>query len=52
MDTVLETGKVNAFGVVSVNAEGPEGPTSLASGMAMIESAIATWSGVEPVAAR
>ena len=52
MDTVLATGKVSAFGVVSVNAEGPEGPTSLASGMAMIESAIATWSGVEPTPAR
>ncbi len=51
MDTVLRTGRVRAFGVVSVNAEGPEGPTSLASGMAMIESAIATWSAVEPVAA-
>ncbi len=52
MDIVLGTGKVRAFGVVSVNAEGPEGPVALASGMAMIESAIATWTGVEPVAAR
>ena len=51
MDLVLATGKVRAFGVVSVNAEGPDGPTSLASGMAMIESAVGTWSRREPVAA-
>ena len=51
MDVVLKTGKVRAFGVVSVNAQGPEGPTSLASGMAMIESAIATWTGVDQVMA-
>jgi arginase len=43
MDTVIATGKVVAFGLVSVNAQGPEGPTSLASGMAMIESAVGTW---------
>lgn len=49
MDIVLATGKVRAFGVVSVNAQGPEGPVSMASGMAMIESAIATWTGVAPV---
>lgn len=52
MDLVLATGKVRAFGVVSVNAEGPKGPVSMASGMAMIESAIATWTHVEPIAAR
>lgn len=49
MDIVIATGKVRAFGVVSVNGEGPEGPISLASGMAMIESAIASWAA-QPVA--
>ncbi len=47
MDVVLATGKVRAFGVVSVNADGPEGSTSLASGMAMIESAVGTWSRLD-----
>ena len=52
LDAVLATGKVRAFGVVSVNPDGPDGPTSLASGMAMIESALATWSGRDAVPAR
>ncbi|HEV2529546.1 MAG TPA: arginase family protein [Thermomicrobiales bacterium] len=45
LDAVIATGKVVAFGLASVNAEGPEGPTSMASGMAMVEHAIASWAG-------
>ena len=52
LDAVLATGKVRAFGVVAVNPNGPDGPTSLASGMAMIESAVATWGNVEALPAR
>ena len=45
LEAVIATGKVVAFGLVSVNAEGPDGPTSMASGMAMVEHAIAAWAG-------
>jgi arginase len=34
------TGKVRAYAVVSVNPDGPDGPTSLASGMAMLTEAL------------
>ena len=34
------TGKVRAYAVVSVNPDGPDGATSLASGMAMLTEAL------------
>jgi arginase len=36
----LATGKVRAYAVVSVNPDGPDGATSLASGMAMLTEAL------------
>ena len=49
LEVVLGTGRVRAFGLVSVNPNGPGGEASMASGRALIESAIARWSTVEPV---
>lgn len=40
LQATAETGKVRAFGVVSVNPEGETGPVSIASGMAMIEGGV------------
>ena len=39
----MATGKVRAYGVVSVNPTGPDGPTSLASGMALLREGVAAW---------
>jgi arginase len=44
---VMATGSVRAFGVVSVNPTGPDGPTSLRSGMAMLRAGLAAWSEAE-----
>ena len=41
--TTMATGKVRAFGVVSVNPTGPEGKTSLASGLALLREGVAAW---------
>jgi arginase len=43
----MRTGKVRAFGVVSVNPEGSEGPTSLASGRALVVDGVRAWAGWE-----
>jgi arginase len=40
---VMATGLVRAFGVVSMNPTGPDGATSLRSGMAMVRAGIAAW---------
>jgi arginase len=40
---VVATGKVRAFGVVSINPDGEEGKISLASGSAMIRHGLETW---------
>ncbi len=44
LERVMATGLVRAFGVVSMNPTGPEGATSLRSGMAMLRAGIASWS--------
>lgn len=43
---VFETGLVRAYAVVSVNPTGPDGAVSLASGKALLTSALAAWSAV------
>jgi arginase len=47
LERVMATGLVRAFGVVSVNPTGPEGETSLRSGLAMLRAGIAAWSREE-----
>ncbi|MGH2559081.1 MAG: arginase family protein [Thermomicrobiales bacterium] len=42
----MSTRKVRAFGVVSVNPAGPDGPTSLASGKALLLAGVETWDGL------
>lgn len=44
IDQVMATGKVRAFGLVSVNPTGPDGAVSLASGRALLERAVTAWS--------
>jgi arginase len=39
----MATGMVRAYGVVSVNPSGPDGATSLASGMALLTEGVAAW---------
>ena len=39
----MATGKVRAYGVVSVNPSGPDGATSLASGMELLTEGVAAW---------
>ena len=39
------TGKVGAFAVVSVNAEGEQGQVSLQSGIKMVEEGVRAWNG-------
>ena len=39
----MATGKVRAYGVVAVDPTGPGGPTSLASGMALLREGVAAW---------
>jgi arginase len=41
----MGTGKVRAYGVVSVNPNGEGGETSLKSGMALLERGIGAWKG-------
>jgi arginase len=43
----MDTGKVRAYGVVSVNPAGEAGATSLASGMALLVEGVAAWAEVE-----
>lgn len=40
---VFATGKVRAYGVVSINPDGPEGEISLASGSELIRQGLAAW---------
>lgn len=47
IERVMATGLVRAFGVVSVDPTGPDGPTSLRSGMAMLRAGIAAWAAAE-----
>ena len=42
------TGKIRAYGVVAVNPTGPEGETSLRSGLDMIVGGVAAWSEFTP----
>jgi arginase family enzyme len=42
------TGKVRAFGVVSVNPTGPDGPLSLEMGTRMILGGLADWNELQP----
>jgi len=42
------TGKVRAFGVVSVNPTGPDGPLSLETGTRMILGGMADWNELHP----
>jgi arginase len=39
----MATGRVRAFGVVSVDPTGPDGPTSLRSGLALLRAGVAAW---------
>lgn len=39
----MRTGKTRAFGVVSINPDGPHGATSLASGTALIRAGVDAW---------
>jgi arginase len=41
--TVLQTGKVRGYGLVSVNARGAGGPESVASGIAVLTDGIRAW---------
>ncbi|MBT4497661.1 MAG: hypothetical protein HOC74_08060, partial [Gemmatimonadetes bacterium] len=43
VDTVMATGKVAAFAVVSVFGEGKGGETSLASGVEVIRGGLKSW---------
>jgi arginase len=43
---VMATGKVRAFGVVSINPDGDEGKISLASGSALIRHGLERWAAV------
>jgi arginase len=43
MEHVFATGKVRAFGVVSVNPTGEEGAVSLASGLALLHGGVDAW---------
>jgi arginase len=43
VQSVMDTGKVRGFGVVSVNPDGPDGVTSVASGSALVRHGIAAW---------
>ncbi len=43
IDTVMATGKVAAFALVSVYNQGPGREVSVASGIALIRSALASW---------
>jgi arginase len=43
IDRAFATGKVRAFGVVSVNPDGPEGAISLASGSDLLRSGVSAW---------
>lgn len=45
MEVVTATGKVGAFGVVSVNPTGPDGGISLASGLELLRVGVSGWSG-------
>lgn len=40
---VFTTGKVRALAVVSVDPTGPDGPTSLGSGLALLREGVAAW---------
>ena len=40
---VFATGKVRALAVVSVDPTGPDGPTSLGSGLALLRESVAAW---------
>jgi arginase len=44
---VVATGKVRAFGVVSINPDGEEGKISLASGSELIRHGLAVWAAKE-----
>jgi arginase len=44
---VVATGKVRAYGVVSINPDGPEGEISLASGSELIRQGLAAWASQE-----
>jgi hypothetical protein len=39
----LETGKVEALALVSINVDGEEGKTSLASGKELLTGILASW---------
>lgn len=41
--TVMATGKVRAYGLVSVDPTGPDGPTSLNSGLALLKEGVVAW---------
>jgi arginase len=43
LSAAFATGKVRAFGVVSVNPTGPDGPISLASGSALLTHGVRAW---------
>lgn len=45
--TVFATAKVRAYGVVSINPDGPEGEISLASGSELIRQGLAAWAANE-----
>lgn len=44
VEAALQTGKVRVVGLVSVNPDGPDGPTSVASALAVLRGAIRGWS--------
>jgi arginase len=44
---VMTTGLVGAFGVVSVDPTGPDGATSLRSGLAMLRAGVTAWAAAE-----
>jgi arginase len=43
IDTVMATGKVAAFAVVSVYGEGEGSPVSVASGIELIRGGLESW---------
>lgn len=43
LDYAFRTGKIRAFGVVSVNPTGPDGPISLANGTSLLVEGVRSW---------
>ncbi len=43
IQAVFATGKVRALAVVSVDPTGPDGPTSLGSGLALLRESVSAW---------